>query len=315
MEDTTRDEELVRSLLREQHPDLAQLELRLVKGGWDNRMWRLGDTLAVRLPRTPRAADLLRKERRWLPGLAPALPLPVPDHLRAGRPTRRFPRPWAVTRWVQGDPADLAPLRHGGHSAGRLAAFLTALHRPAPVDAPSDPRRGGRLSALAEAFAENLRHAPAGTSARAREVWEEAVAAPPWQEDPVWLHGDLHPAKAVVAGGTLAGVADFGELGAGDPAADLSAAWLLLPPGASGPFFGAYAKVLTPRSGAATATIRRARGWAVLHALGLIAIGDAGDRGLPGGKPTWGPAGRAALRSALAGPSTQHEGLPAGNSN
>jgi hypothetical protein len=60
------DEGVVRSLLRDQHPDLAELDLRLVDGGWDNQMWRLGDSLAVRLPRTERAPALLRKEHRWL---------------------------------------------------------------------------------------------------------------------------------------------------------------------------------------------------------------------------------------------------------
>jgi aminoglycoside phosphotransferase (APT) family kinase protein len=108
----------------------------------------------------------------------------------------------------------------------------------------------------------------------------------------VWLHGDLHPANVVVSGGTLSGVIDFGELCAGDPATDLSAAWLLLPAGTASRFFDAYAN-------ADDATIRRARGWAVLRALGLIAIGQNGEHGLPGGKPTWLPAGRAALERAL----------------
>src|ERR1700759_3339222 len=78
------DEALVRSMLREQHPDLAGLELREAAGGWDNKMWRLGDDLAVRIPRTPRAPALLRAEQRWLPELAPALPLPVPVPVRVG---------------------------------------------------------------------------------------------------------------------------------------------------------------------------------------------------------------------------------------
>lgn len=65
------DEDLVRALLRDQHPDLAERELTAVQGGWDNRMWRLGDDLAVRMPRTERAPSLLRSEQRWLPLLAP----------------------------------------------------------------------------------------------------------------------------------------------------------------------------------------------------------------------------------------------------
>jgi aminoglycoside phosphotransferase (APT) family kinase protein len=109
----------------------------------------------------------------------------------------------------------------------------------------------------------------------------------------VWLHGDLHPANVVVSGGTLAGVLDFGELCAGDPATDLAAAWVLLPAGTASRFFDAYAM-------ADEATIRRARGLAVLRAFVLIGIGQAGEQGLLGGKPTWLPAGWAALERVLA---------------
>jgi len=97
----------------------------------------------------------------------------------------------------------------------------------------------------------------------------------------------------VVSGGELCGVIDFGDMCAGDPATDLSAAWLLLPAGSAARFFDAYAD-------ADDATIQRARGWAALRALSLIGIGQAGDRGRPGGKPTWKPAGWSALNRVLA---------------
>jgi len=64
------DEALVCGLLAAQHPDLAELSLRLAGEGWDNAIWRLGQHLAVRLPRRPLAVDLIAHERRWLPGLA-----------------------------------------------------------------------------------------------------------------------------------------------------------------------------------------------------------------------------------------------------
>src|SRR4051795_1693257 len=103
--------ELVRDLLRDQHPDLADRPIRLGARGWDNQLWRLGDDLAVRLPwATPDADVLLRNEHAWLPGLAPRLPLPVPVPQRLGSPSARFPRPWLVTTWVPGDPADQAPI-------------------------------------------------------------------------------------------------------------------------------------------------------------------------------------------------------------
>lgn len=136
MDDAGIDEALVRALLHEQHPDLAGLELREVAGGWDNRMWRLGRQLAVRLPRTARAPSLLRTEQRWLPCLAPSLPLPVPNPVRVGEPSARFPHTWTVARWVHGEPADRAPITSPQQqalsraSSGRCTARPPARHRP-----------------------------------------------------------------------------------------------------------------------------------------------------------------------------------------
>jgi aminoglycoside phosphotransferase (APT) family kinase protein len=296
------DETLVRSLLHEQHPDLAELALREVDGGWDNRMWRLGEDLAVRLPRTPRAPSLLRAEQRWLPSVTQGLPLPVPVPVRVGEPSELFPWTWTVARWVDGEPADRAPIT-SPLSADALAGFLRALHRPAPDDAPFNANRGVALEVVQDDLYDWLPVVADGdfggdlpgdeTAVAVGQVWEQAVAAPAWKGAPVWVHGDLHPANVVVSQGALCGVVDFGELCAGDPATDLSAAWLLLPAGNASRFFDAYAD-------ADDATIQRARGWAALRAVGLIGIGQAGERGRPGGKPTWLPAGWAALKRVLA---------------
>jgi aminoglycoside phosphotransferase (APT) family kinase protein len=135
MDDIRIDEALVRSLLREQHPDLAGLELREVPGGWDNQMWRLGEELAVRMPRTPRAPSLLRSEQQWIPVLASSLPLSLPIPVRVGEPSARFPKTWTVARWVAGEPADRTPIS-GIDAADSLAQFLEALHRKAPIPSP-----------------------------------------------------------------------------------------------------------------------------------------------------------------------------------
>jgi aminoglycoside phosphotransferase (APT) family kinase protein len=285
------DEALVRALLHEQHPDLAGLELREVTGGWDNRMWRLGEELAVRLPRTPRGPSLLRTELQWLPLLAPSLPLPVPVPVRIGEPSSRFPKTWLVVRWVDGEPADYAPISRP-QAADSLAEFLSALHRKAPGEAPVSPDRSFPL--LRDSIDEWLPVlGSSDVAADAKRIWQQGIEAPAWEDEPVWIHGDLHPANVVVSDGTLSGVIDFGEMCAGDPGTDLSAAWLLLPAGTTGRFFDVYAT-------ADDATIRRARAWAVMRALNLIGIGQNGEQGLPGGKPTWLPAGRAALERVLA---------------
>ncbi|MFI1651472.1 phosphotransferase [Streptomyces avidinii] len=292
--------QLVHDLLRDQHPDLADRPVRLGARGWDNQLWRLGDDLAVRLPWATRSADaLLRKEYAWLPALAPGLPLPVPVPQRLGEPSERFPRPWTVTTWVPGAPGDRAPATSATEAADALAGFLTALHRPAPHGAPLGGRgRGGPLAACAEQFAEGLAAATGAGLIRdpdaVRAVWADAVAAPAWGGPALWLHGDLHPANVLTEGGTFCGVIDFGDLCAGDPACDLAAPWALLPDGAVDRFHAAY------RPAADAATLRRARGWAVLRALGGILVGEAGVHGRPGGKATWGPPAHAALRRLVA---------------
>ncbi|MFD5482480.1 aminoglycoside phosphotransferase family protein [Streptomyces hawaiiensis] len=292
--------ELVRDLLRDQHPDLADRPVRLGARGWDNQLWRLGDDLAVRLPWATQSADaLLRKEHAWVPALAPHLPLRVPVPQRLGEPSERFPRPWIVTTWLQGAPADRVPATRATESADALAAFLTALHRPAPAGAPAGRGRGGPLREQVE---EHLtRELATATEAglipdpdAVRAVWQDAVTAPDWTGPALWLHGDLHPANLLTADGTFCGVIDFGDLCAGDPACDLAAAWILLPDGAADRFFRAYRPTPDP------ATLRRARGWALLRAVTGLLIAEAGNQGRPGGKPTWGPPAQAALHRLVA---------------
>lgn len=279
------DERLVRSLLAEQHPDLADRPLVELGAGWDNLLWRLGDDLLVRLPRRAIAALLAAKEQRWLPELAPRLTLPVPVPVRVGRPCADYPWPWSVVPWLAGCPGDRAPLTAPEDAALRLAHFLRALHHQAPLDAPANPYRGVPLAQRAATVEARLCELSSEIDmARTRGVWNWASAAAPWSAPRCWVHGDLHPANVLVAGGTLAAVIDFGDLCAGDPATDLAGAWLLLPPSALPAFTATY--------GVDAELERRAVGWVLLFALMLVGTGLDG-------RPTYRDVGQRALETVL----------------
>lgn len=279
---------MVRSLLADQHPDLAALPLVELAAGWDNNLWRLGDDLLVRLPRRAMAAPLTSNEHRWLPVLAPMLPLPVAVPLRMGEPSDEFPWPWSIVPWMDGEAGDRVGLSRPEESAERLGRFLRALHQTAPIDAPWNPYRSVPLAERAQAFEARLVQVGDRVHASGvRPIWDRALEAGPWTGARVWLHGDLHPANTVVADGVLSGVIDFGDICAGDPATDLAGAWMLLPPDALPAFETAYGGV-DPDLGA------RTLGWLVLFALTLIGIAEE-DR-----RPTYATVGQAALAKVLA---------------
>lgn len=259
------DEALVRELLVDQHPDLAELPLVRMASGWDNAMFRLGDDLAVRLPRRAVAVPLVRHEQRWLPELAARLPLPVPEPVRRGTPGAGYPWDWSVCRWVPGTPAIAAPLADPETAARSLAAFLGALHQPAPTEAPANPYRGVPLGDRSASVAERVERLHATIDAPlVLRRWSDLVATPPWTGPALWLHGDLHPANLLVQDGRLSGVIDFGDLTAGDPAADLSVAWMMFSPEVRTTFRAAL-------GGVDDDTWRRAQGWALALALAYLA--------------------------------------------
>jgi aminoglycoside phosphotransferase (APT) family kinase protein len=270
------DEQLVRGLLRSQHPDLAGLPLRHVATGWDNVTYRLGDQLAVRLPRIQGAAALITLEQTWLPWLAGHLPVAVPVPVRHGLPGAGFPWPWSIVPWIAGRTADREPL--DAAQAGVFGRFLRSLHRPAPPGFPRNDYRGIPLAGLSETVEQRLAAfsgSGAGLAAQAaaiRDRWQDAVAAPADAAE-TCIHGDLHPRNLVVSQGALVAVLDWGDMTAGDPAADLGAAWLLFPVRAHPGIWAAYGQVTEH-------TMARARGWAVFFGMALLTAGLPGDPAL-----------------------------------
>jgi len=222
------DADLVRSLLVEQHPDLAGRSLRLVNEGWDNVIYRLGDDLVVRLPRRRLGAELVANEHRWLPGLAARLPLPIAAPVRTGAPSVDYPWAWSICPWFEGEVAADSALADPAVEARRLGEFVAAFHTEAPADAPDNPFRAQPMSYLRTRIAETLDRSGELVDRElvARRA-AELLDVDDWDGPALWVHGDLHTANLVVRDGAIAAVLDLGDLTAGDPACDLAIAWML----------------------------------------------------------------------------------------
>lgn len=269
-------EQLVASLISEQHRDLSDKPLRFVAQGWDNTSWQIGDGLVARLPRRPAAAPLIANEQRWLPEFAPDLPLPVPVPLRTGGPTAIYPWHWSICPWLPGSIAADAPLADPIGEAKRLGHFLHRLHVAAPADLEPNPYRGGPIAsrqASVDKCLADLADADAldpAASQSARKLFASLVDTPPWSGPPMRLHGDLHAANVLVHDGEISAVIDWGDLGSGDPACDLAIAWMLFDHAGRGAFLAA--------TGHDDNTWRRAAGWALSFALVYIANPGLSER-------------------------------------
>jgi aminoglycoside phosphotransferase (APT) family kinase protein len=261
------DADLVRALLRDQHPDLAEQPLRLAASGWDNVMFRLGEALAVRMPRRGTGGALIDSEQRWLPVLAPRLPLPVPAPIRLGTPGRGYPWRWSILPWLEGEAADLG--EPGPGQGAVLGGFFRALHVAPPADAPINPYRGCPLADRVAAVAERFERVAARTQVLTPAVmgmWQEALAAPV-DVAATWLHGDPHARNVLTREGRFSAIIDWGDMAAGDRATDLAAVWMLLPDRS------ARAAALEAYGAISAATLARARGWAVMFGMMLADIG------------------------------------------
>lgn len=264
------DLDLVSRLIARQHPDLAGLPLKAEASGWDNVMFRLGDDLAVRLPRRTMGAAFILSEQTWLAALAPRLPLLTPAPVRVGAPDLGYPWTWSITPWIEGRTADLDPPDEDQGLV--LAGFFRALHQPAPPEAPHNPVRGVPLATRQDMVDRQLGYLRSRTDLiddRALAIWEAGVRAPV-DLSGLWVHGDPHPRNVIVKDGKLRAFIDWGDMTRGDPATDLSSIWMLLEsPSSRQAAMEAY--------GASEATWARARGWAMYYVVVLLAAGLADD--------------------------------------
>jgi aminoglycoside phosphotransferase (APT) family kinase protein len=256
------DDRTVRRLLAAQLPEWADLPIvRLPPAGTDNQLFRLGDDLLVRMPRIPGPAETVAFEHAWLPRLSEHLPVEVPAPLALGEPGEGYPWPWTVVRWIEG--ATPTPETFDVEEwATSLGAFVRACRDVPPMGGPVRTEgRGAPLAALDEWVRTwTARADPAEVSRDAvLAVWEDALAAPAYDGEPRWFHGDLHDGNLLVRDGRLVAVIDWGVAGRGDPAIELNAMWGYVP--------ATVAELYRDEVGLDEAAYRRARGFALAPAI------------------------------------------------
>jgi aminoglycoside phosphotransferase (APT) family kinase protein len=257
--------EQVGRLIAKQFPEWDGLPLAVLdRQGTDHVLFRLGDELLVRMPKIDWAADQAVTDARWLPRLAPNLPVRIPAPVGVGEPDEGFPWQWTVVPWIAGDNPGVSE-RSQPSLAREVAAFVRALQA---VDRDGAPLKTGRSrgtplapndDAAQAALRELASHDDGIDLDAVARAWDDAVTAPVWDQPPVWIHSDIQPGNLILDGGRLAAVIDFGGLGLGDPAPDVAAAFWT--------FRGAARSTYRDELGYDDATWRRARGWALLPSL------------------------------------------------
>jgi aminoglycoside phosphotransferase (APT) family kinase protein len=258
--------ELVRRLIDSQFPQWSQLPITPVaESGWDNRTFHLGDELSIRLPSAQEYHEQVEKEQKWLPKIAPHLPLPISQPIAQGVPTEEFPWNWSIYKWLEGVSANQLSFSDNALEtiAVQLAQFLAALHQYDPDEGPIPGLhnwwRGAHPSVYdleTQSLINELKEFI--DPDKATLLWNRAISST-WQHDPVWVHGDVASGNILIKDDKISAIIDFGCMGVGDPACDLTIAWTF--------FKGNSRKLFKENLPLDEETWARARGWALWKAL------------------------------------------------
>lgn len=259
-------EDLVQELIAEQFPEYAHLSIKSVKHqGHDNRTFHLGDKMLVRLPSGEEYVRQIAKEHKWLTLLAVKLPLPIPEPIAMGNPSNDYPFNWSIYRWLEGNSANTVELNDIALEtiAIQLSLFLQSLHKfDADIDSAPEVHNWWRAAHTSTYDKEtrelinNLKHVI--DAEKANSLWQKAISSK-WEKKPVWVHGDVASGNILLKEGKLSAVIDFGCMGIGDPACDLTIAWTFFKNNSRQVFKNAF--------NFDTETWNRARGWALWKAM------------------------------------------------
>jgi aminoglycoside phosphotransferase (APT) family kinase protein len=277
--------EVAAELVASQFPRWADLAVVPVPlDGWDNTTFRLGDQLCVRLPSADRYVPQIEKEHRWLPILSRQLPLPIPAPMALGAPGPRFPRPWSVYRWIEGEPTRGDRIADETQFASDLARFIDALQNIDASDGPAPGMhnfwRGGPLAVYDEETRESIDVLGDEIDREAvTEVWERALGTSR-KRLPVWVHGDVAPSNLLLADGELRAVIDFGCAAVGDPACDVVMAWTY--------FDGESKEAFRNGLSLDAATWARGRGWGLWKVVRRLALEKQGGPHADSAARRWG---------------------------
>ncbi len=257
---------LVQRLINSQFPQWKDLAIKPVEPqGWDNRTFRLGSHLSARLPSGEEYVRQVQKEQKWLPLIAPHLPFPIPEPIAMGKPSKDFPWSWSIYKWLDGNSANIVELEdiHLETIAQQLAYFLNEFHKYNAAGAPTPGLhnwwRAAHTSiydAETRTLINQLKHFIDADSATS--LWEKAIRSK-WHQHPVWVHGDVASGNILLKDNKISAIIDFGCMGIGDPACDLTITWTF--------FKNKSRNVFRNALGLDPDTWTRARGWALWKAL------------------------------------------------
>jgi aminoglycoside phosphotransferase (APT) family kinase protein len=257
--------DLARKLIEEQFPEYAHLPITSVeKQGHDNRTYRVGDHMLIRMPTAADYALKVPKEQELLPQLAKRLSVSIPAPIKMGKPSTDYPYPFSIYKWLSGKSINLLTLidQEKEQLAFDVAKFLKELQAITDVEGPGPGQhnwwRGDHVSVYDKGAREQIAElAEIIDASKALALWDQACATK-WHKAPIWIHGDFAIGNILMDGGNLSAVIDFGGAAVGDPACDLVIAWTYLS--------GKAREIFISKMDMDTDTWLRARAWALWKA-------------------------------------------------